>query len=346
MPLINKTKLHQLADSQKDELTDIVDKRLEMPSSWDQDFAALVSKTDPFAKLAAIWQYTDKRFDGIEPKTVYCRKTGVALYAIEDKHFALLLQVQNKTQGETLEPSVLQSSVAPWWIRTDGKALDQLAELDPVGYFVYAASMVTYRRAKIDKADDPKGPSVTSDTEWLRQKIKLHAYLQHKPLTAIVKLNRLFHKLLQFEGKLLYVPWRALDELAVDQRFDDLEQTINVLITRVFNKYLGSARKPTAINMAEFANKHRAGGQFASQNAFARNLAAAEILRMFDDVGLDISDEHDTHVARSYTGMREAPHKKRWHSTQPVPHARKQPEPEAGKPSFMDMVRASQVDKS
>ena len=125
----------------------------------------------------------------IDPRIIYCNLTGQPIGQRSERNLKMALHVRGKTDISDLIEYGAQTSIADWWLGINADSLNALAELDPCGYYVYAASIAFEHKHKqfFNKKVHPK--DAINGVQILKQKIALFYKLQQLPITEIIKAN-------------------------------------------------------------------------------------------------------------------------------------------------------------
>lgn len=142
---------------------------------------------------------TGNKFDYYLTHT-HCNKSGNFIAAVSNDEIAKLIAIH----GEDFTAYVLKlqadKSIAHHWIKTDDTALEKLLQFDPVGYFVFAASMI----AKVFTFHAPLYKiNNNHDKHYSDNHYKVHCEiadlnreLQDCPIEEIIKGNELMRRFL------------------------------------------------------------------------------------------------------------------------------------------------------
>ena len=164
------------------------------------------------AKLQARMETPDLQsiIDGIEFEqddielTSYCNKTGQPCGNMSMDEFAELIKIHGKDHAKNLMSMRATMQYSVKWIKTDPEALDKLSEIDPWGYFVYAASNMLLLVQTIPSANNQMYISIQNDLrdkykmDILQIKIKLYKHIKDKPIELIIQANELMRQYLAF----------------------------------------------------------------------------------------------------------------------------------------------------
>ena len=127
--------------------------------------------------------------------TYYCNKTGQPCGNMSMDEFAELIKIHGKEHAKTLMSMRATMQYSVKWIKTDPEALDKLSEIDPWGYFVYAASSMLLLVQTIPSANNQLYISIQNDIrdkykmDVLQIKVKLNKHIKDKPIELIIQAN-------------------------------------------------------------------------------------------------------------------------------------------------------------
>lgn len=269
----------------------------------------------------------------IDPLQINCTKTGQPIghrnwgqfYAHVSVAYAHHCENAENAQDELnfILGLLQENACAAHWLQTDGSHLDHLQIIDPVGYFVYAASHIVAHHYKAGAVR--REHAREANTKLFKQKCNAHAmiadllgientgaFLQGKTdtvsdetLNELHKANSYLQRILCVDPAVLHFPYRTIEEIVLaafvsDTLFDTLSATYNAWLENKIN-YKG--------NYLQIAN-NKGPAQFRTQVSMASRGAEEtdELLAVLNEfnVFLKFKDTNDVNVARSFTGARES----------------------------------------
>lgn len=131
--------------------------------------------------------------------TISCCKSGALIREISHAEFSMLERIHGKEKAEAILQYKATQNCSAHWLQTDSKSLEKLAEYDPHGYFIHAASLVLKHKQEIyknyHKLDDIYKKAAI-DYAWQLQKHKAWKKLQKAPIEKIIKANELMRRYL------------------------------------------------------------------------------------------------------------------------------------------------------
>ncbi len=140
-------------------------------------------------------------------KDIYCLKTGQLVKTWDIEEVSNLVQSIGKVRAKQVIKIKSKNLVSPRWIFTDDKALEQLSDTDPMGYFVFAASAIVlpFSAAAQYFGTDLENQVIEDLTE-----VKSNGYFQASklPLVDIIRLNELMRRFLSItQSQTAYKHW-------------------------------------------------------------------------------------------------------------------------------------------
>lgn len=128
-------------------------------------------------------------------KEIYCQKTGQLVKTWDIEEVSSLVQSIGKSRAKDIININSKNNIAPHWIFTDHTALEQLANTDPIGYFIYTASIILlpFNEATQYFETDLKDQVIADLTE-----LKSRGYNQASklPLVDIIRVSELMRRFL------------------------------------------------------------------------------------------------------------------------------------------------------
>src|SRR6185437_14684287 len=164
----------------------------------------------------------------IDPTRIYCSLTGQPIGTRGADNIKLALQIHGVSKYEELVKFNVQTAVAEHWQATAGRDLSKLAEADPYGYFVYAASKayVRYYKNLVEKKEND---TAEAQLHLVKQRIDLYAkiYAQYD-LETIVRANEAWRNFLSlidpaYARTLIAFPCQVLADFATREVMDFLQ---------------------------------------------------------------------------------------------------------------------------
>lgn len=124
----------------------------------------------------------------INPSTIYCKKTGQPIGQYSANVLSAL--IKQSDAGELAHYQYC-NAIAPQWIRTNGKDLQQLKQTDPFGFFVYAcAESIKNKQPGYVKYKTERNRNDFIDREaeiaYCRQKVELYNWLVNENATDLI----------------------------------------------------------------------------------------------------------------------------------------------------------------
>lgn len=130
---------------------------------------------------------------------IRCSKTGQPLDAIDLQTISKLLEVCGRDKLIYMLAQRSISAVSPMWVYTDCEALDTLSELEPIAYFVYAASSIlTTYQPGFNTGQKPNERDLTARLQFNGSKSQLWDNLQSIPMADIIEANEIMRRYLTF----------------------------------------------------------------------------------------------------------------------------------------------------
>lgn len=239
-----------------------------------------------------------------DPLALYCIKTGQRRGSRDWPQIYQLVALHSRDQAKLILELLQADGCASHWVQTDGATLERLRVIDPVGYFIYAASHLIRHRFKmpvVAKQDERE-----ASAEFFQQKIAAHARLSRKFATtegsvadmAILHVaNGHLRQLLNYNPALLRLPFHTLDQIVSSFFAGNLYATIS----HCFRSWLARETeyfKPE--KMFEALEKAKGPGNFRAQRPSNKSRRIDEMVAEIANLGLDL------------TKFREPVHDKAW----------------------------------
>jgi len=212
----------------------------------------------------------------IDPTRIYCSLTGQPIGTRGADNIKLALQIHGVSRYEELVKFNVQTAVAEHWQATAGRDLSKLAEADPYGYFVYAASKayVRYYKNLVEKKEND---TAEAQLHLVKQRIDLYAkiYAQYD-LETIVRANEAWRNFLSlidpaYARTLIAFPCQVLADFATREVMDFLQYQLTKTLAEIVykeTKYRGrvSVADITRIGdkfhgLSSFRHQHRITGE-------------------------------------------------------------------------------------
>lgn len=126
---------------------------------------------------------------------VYCNKTGQLLRTWDEADISYLVQTVGKKRAKEVIKIKSKNQIADQWLFTDGEALEQLSDNDPVGYFVYAMNKVL---VSFDPVVQLIGqPREAEAFEKLHEnRIVTYKHAAEMPLNLLIRVNEIMRRFL------------------------------------------------------------------------------------------------------------------------------------------------------
>ncbi len=153
---------------------------------------------DQLTKVGGLYKHlngldTLEALNGID-FNIYCNKTGKQLSQFNFEELKLIHLTNGIDKTIELIRIKQREQVSLHWIYTDPKSLDQLSEIDPLGYFVYAANFVL----PIYNISTGYGDNIFAKAieDRFYAQVELHKALTNIDLTLIIETNELMRRYL------------------------------------------------------------------------------------------------------------------------------------------------------
>lgn len=189
-------KRHNFASSDtvniREHLADVISILVNVDHKAVEDKLLLTMETTELANLVEIAELSAKyNFD----PTVYCCKTGQQIDYWSDDRIGQLIQTVGKIRAIEIMKIQSHNRVADHWLFTDGKALDQLSDNDPVGYFVYSLTKVLIEFQPFVEHLNTRNSQIAKD-KITELKIIVYKQANKIPLIVLIRVNELMRRYL------------------------------------------------------------------------------------------------------------------------------------------------------
>lgn len=215
--------------------------------------------------------------DGAEHDlTIYCDKTGQPFDKINLDHWVKMHRIMGAEKAHERFRAIQSLKVCPWWIDTSPKMLDELMIDDPTGYFVYAASYISYgKRWSLSISESISyDDKLQIKMQWLENKKKCWKNIQDCDRSEVIEANHVmkffnanFREYSKFSQRIKPIMMMNIgDTVSIQEWIDILRETISEILMREIRAKRLSPR-PSASDIIELKNKYGVWQNFRLQKS-------------------------------------------------------------------------------
>ena len=240
--------------------------------------------------------------------TVYCTKTGQVISSWDYEKISLLLDCMSKERVAHILNSTVNNKVADHWYYTDGESLNNLCDIDPVGYFIYSMSLIiqVFQKEFAESKTYPEHYQIHKNTIWQKKKQDAYAAAIQIPLKTIAYANEMQRRYLSLARTLTVLRFNELTEVnpvkisntekSVNQYCKELSDTIKNILTDAVKKRI---IKPELSyhDVTQLKNLYGGYSNYRIQRK-PKHMTQTEILmRELNELIPNIPDHHSSNIA-------------------------------------------------
>lgn len=226
-----------------------------------------------------------------DARLLYCTKTGQPRGERDWSQIYNLVALHDRDKSKLILGLMREEGCAVHWSQTDGATLNQLRIIDPVGYFVYAASYLTMHNFKAPKVT--KQEESEARARLFQHKITVYAKLSEivrsgdeaRNMQVLHVANGHLRNILNYNPALLGLkfasPLSVLEAFSAGLLYSELSKAFKSWIARE-NEYLNMA------DLFETLQKSMGPGQFRSQRKSNKTRRVDEMIAEMANFGIDI----------------------------------------------------------
>ena len=205
----------------------------------------------------------------IGPTRIYCSLTGQPIGTRGADNIKLALQIHGVSKYEELVKFNVQTAVAEHWQATAGRDLSKLAEADPYGYFVYAASKayVRYYKNLVEKKEND---TAEAQLQLVKQRIDLWQRVSAYDLETVVRANEAWRNFLSlidpaYARTLVVFPCHVLADFAKQEVMDFLQYQLSKTLAEIVYKETKYRGRVSVADITRIGDKFHGLSSFRAQ---------------------------------------------------------------------------------
>lgn len=169
--------------------------------------------------------------------TIYCEKSGQIIKQFSLQEINQIIQACGKERATEALANALRPQVCPHWLYTDPIALDKLSTIDPIGYFVYAAS-----RVLIGAAFSPEMSTITKNIIRIKEaqiKYQIRCQVEKLPIEKVIETNELMRQYLTITKSTNVIRFLGFEGFAIrESNVDPYAIASNLQTLKTFQRNL------------------------------------------------------------------------------------------------------------